>query len=767
MDYRTIFEKSPIGLILLGETFEDCNELACQLLACKRDDILGHSLLDFSPPRQPAGRDSKESAQEYTVAALSGAPQSFPWMIKRKDGVLIDTKVSMKTIGIEGRDVILLGMHDITERKKIEQILSEKEEQVRLLLNSTAEAIYGLDLEGNCTFCNPSALRLLGYQKQTDLLGKKIHPLIHHTHSDGTPYPEEECHACQAFRSGEGSHIKDEVFWHRDGTSFPVEYRSFPIRKKDELLGSVVTFLDITEHIQMVEALRASEERFRSVFEAAGVGIVMVDLEGEVLQVNKAYCRFLGFTEQELMKQDIFKLTHPDDREKTRHSLEALISGQRYYVEYEKRYLHKDGAVIWGHTTVSLVHDANKNPLYFVGLVQNITDRKLAEEALQESEALLSVIFNESTQLMGLMKPDGTLIKLNRTADESIKTDISQELYKPFWETSYWSHSLKEQNRLREAISRAAQGEFIRYEATHPTPEGGLMYVDFSLQPVKDDTGKVVLLVPEGRDITDRKQAEQEILKLNQELESRVVERTRELELATRELELANQELEAFTHSVSHDLRAPLRAINGFSEALLEDYEDKLDEEGKTYLHCLTDGSREMKELIDGLLKLSRSTRGEMAREQVDLSALATVVTSVLCKVEPERQVAVHIASNIEVKADLRLLKVVMENLLGNAWKYTAQSPDACVELGVEQQEGENVYFVRDNGAGFDMVYADKLFLAFQRLHKAEEFAGTGIGLTTVQRIVHRHGGRIWANGAVGDGATFFFTLGEEGKDHE
>ena len=171
--------------------------------------------------------------------------------------------------------------------------------------------------------------------------------------------------------------------------------------------------------------------------------------------------------------------------------------------------------------------------------------------------------------------------------------------------------------------------------------------------------------------------------------------------------------------------------------------------------------------LIDGLLKLSRSTRGEMSREKVDLSSLVAVVVEELRKAEPERQVSIHIAPDVEIEADPRLLKVVVENLLGNAWKYTAHTPDACVEIGVEQQEGEKVYFVRDNGAGFDMVYADKLFLAFQRLHKTEEFAGTGIGLTTVQRIVHRHGGRIWANGAVGDGATFFFTLGEEGKDHE
>lgn len=254
-----------------------------------------------------------------------------------------------------------------------------------------------------------------------------------------------------------------------------------------------------------------------------------------------------------------------------------------------------------------------------------------------------------------------------------------------------------------------------------------------------------------------RKQREEEVRELNKELEQRVRERTAQLEAT-------NKELDAFAYSVSHDLRAPLRAIDGFSSALLEDYKDKLDEEGKTYLRYLQEGSHEMSGLIDGLLKLSRSTRGELLQERTDLSAMAAAVAEELRKAEPGRQVTVQIAPEAEVFADPRLIKAVMENLLGNAWKFTGQSTDACIEFGVEQQEGEAVYFVRDNGAGFDMAYIDKLFLPFHRLHKAEEFPGTGIGLATVQRIIQRHGGRIWAQAAIGEGATFYFTLGEGGK---
>ncbi len=261
-------------------------------------------------------------------------------------------------------------------------------------------------------------------------------------------------------------------------------------------------------------------------------------------------------------------------------------------------------------------------------------------------------------------------------------------------------------------------------------------------------------------EVATRRLAEKEVRELNLALEDRVIERTRRLEAT-------NRELEAFTYSVSHDLRAPLRAINGFTEALLEDYGGLLDEEGKAYLYYLKDGSRDMKVLIEGLLKLSRSTRGELVRESVDLSALINSVVKELRRAEAERQVTVDVTPNIEVDADPALLKVVMENLLGNAWKYTEQTADATIAFVVEVQEGKSVYVVRDNGAGFDMAYVDKLFLPFQRLHKADEFSGAGIGLATVQRIIHRHGGRIWAQGVVGEGAIFYFTLGEDGRADE
>jgi light-regulated signal transduction histidine kinase (bacteriophytochrome) len=236
------------------------------------------------------------------------------------------------------------------------------------------------------------------------------------------------------------------------------------------------------------------------------------------------------------------------------------------------------------------------------------------------------------------------------------------------------------------------------------------------------------------------------------DLEHRVADRTAQLQAA-------NKELEAFSYSVSHDLRAPLRHLNGFSQALLEDYSDRLDDQGKNFLQQVRNASQEMAQLIDDVLQLARVTRSEMRKEFVNLSELAAGVVADLQKMERRPNVIVNIEAGLSAPGDKRLSRIVLANLLGNAWKFTSRRKDAEIAFGKAQHNGETIYFVRDNGAGFDMTYVNKLFGAFQRLHTAGEFEGTGIGLATVQRIIHRHGGRVWAEGEMNKGATFYFAL--------
>lgn len=259
------------------------------------------------------------------------------------------------------------------------------------------------------------------------------------------------------------------------------------------------------------------------------------------------------------------------------------------------------------------------------------------------------------------------------------------------------------------------------------------------------------------QEIADRTRAEDAVRKLNDDLEALVAERTRQLKAV-------NKELEAFAYSVSHDLRAPLRAVEGFSQALLEDYRDALDAQGKDYLQRVSSEARRMAQLIQDLLVLSRVTRAELNLQPVDLTALAMDVLEMLRSGEPSRQVQVQVAEGLAACGDPQLLRQVLENLLGNAWKFTSHREQARIEVGSEQRDGTETFWIRDNGAGFDMDYSEKLFVPFLRLHGMTEFPGTGVGLSTVQRIIARHGGRVWADAAVDQGATFYFTLGKTAR---
>jgi PAS domain S-box-containing protein len=298
---------------------------------------------------------------------------------------------------------------------------------------------------------------------------------------------------------------------------------------------------------------------------------------------------------------------------------------------------------------------------------------------------------------------------------------------------------------LRDASEFASEFRIFR-------PDGKQRWISARATVIRDGEGRPNRMVGINIDVTEQKQAEEQVRILNASLESRVAERTRELSNA-------NKELESFSYSVSHDLRAPLRTIDGFSLALLEDCGSKLDEVCAGHLQRIRTAAQRMGALIDDLLNLSRVTRASLNLQNFDLSAIAADVAKELQVSQPERQVAWKIQPALLAAGDSQLLRVAIENLLNNAWKFTSKRSDSLIEFGAAQKNGETAFFVKDNGAGFDPAYADRLFGAFQRLHGAAEFPGTGVGLATVQRVIHRHGGRIWAESSQDHGATFFFTL--------
>jgi light-regulated signal transduction histidine kinase (bacteriophytochrome) len=301
-------------------------------------------------------------------------------------------------------------------------------------------------------------------------------------------------------------------------------------------------------------------------------------------------------------------------------------------------------------------------------------------------------------------------------------------------------------------VFKASRGIEDIYELTYIRKDGSRFPAVVSVTALRDAQDAIIGYLLIGTDNAERKRAAAVIRQLTTDLEQRVVERTAQLQTA-------NKELEAFCYSVSHDLRTPLRSLDGFSQALLEDCSEKLDAQGHDYLRRIRAGSQRMGQLIDDLLNLSRVSRGEMSRELVDVSKMAHEVADELRATAPERDAEFVVADGLVAQTDPRLLRIVLTNLFGNAWKFTAKQPHGRIEFGSTGENGNTEYFMRDNGAGFDQAYAGKLFGAFQRLHAAKDFAGTGIGLATVQRIIQRQGGRVWAEGKVEQGATFHFTL--------
>jgi PAS domain S-box-containing protein len=375
-------------------------------------------------------------------------------------------------------------------------------------------------------------------------------------------------------------------------------------------------------------------------------------------------------------------------------------------------------------------------------------ENALVYEALRESELKHRRIVDTAVEGIWVFGPDlrttfvnaQTTTMLGYSGEEMKGRPLSDFIF----EEDRPDH-LKRTENCRQGLSE-------QYERRFRRKDGQTVWTLASVTPIIEEEHRFMGAFAMLTDVTERKRAEEEIRQLNQDLERRVQQRTAQLEEA-------NKELESFSYSVSHDLRAPLRSIDGFSRALLEDYADKLDEEGKENLQTVRAASQRMGQLIDAMLTLSQINRGTMGWGEVNLSQMAAQVAGELEQAEPGREVEWVIARDCVVCGDSGLLRIVLENILGNAWKYTSKKPSARIEFGNAETKEGPVYFVRDNGCGFDMKYVHKLFGAFQRLHSLSQFPGTGIGLASVQRVIRRHGGRVWIEGKVDQGATLFFTL--------
>jgi PAS domain S-box-containing protein len=514
---------------------------------------------------------------------------------------------------------------------------------------------------------------------------------------------------------------------------------------------------DFQQLYETERELRASEERFTLAFEHAPVGISFTLPDGRVGHTNATLAEMLGRSVAELQGLTVAEITHPDDRAETARLMQATLAGEMDGFKVDKRYLRKDGSGIWTTASVTLLRDGQSRPVNFVAMISDISAGKAAEDALRASEARFRGLFE--TALIGFalheivldeagLPADYVYVAVNQAFTDLTGLDAAGVVGR---RASEVFAGLPEPPYLAIYGETARGGPPHRFE-TYFEP----LHRHYDIQVFSPQAGQfatVFIDITARKEAEDaRREAERELAGMNVELERRVLERTLELEAA-------NAELEAFSYSVSHDLRAPLRALDGFSLALIDDYGEQLDDTATDYLARVRAASQRMGQLIDDLLKLSRVSRREMVREQVDLTALAREVLADLREAEPTRVVNGHVEDGLVAGGDPALLRVVLQNLLANAWKFTSRKQEARIEVGAERRDGVTAYFVRDDGAGFDSTYVDKLFTPFQRLHTAGEFPGTGVGLATVKRIVRRHGGSVWAESVVDSGATFYFTL--------
>jgi PAS domain S-box-containing protein len=729
--YRALFRDNPTMIVTLDAdlTMLSVNPVCASQLGYTINELEGQPVLKlFHEEDHPA-------VIKQLRMCLQNTDQVYRWQFRkiRKDGAPLWVEETAQAVyDLNGALNLLVVCQDVTENKRMVDELKKISMQNELILASAGEGIIGLDLEGNQTFVNASAAAMLGHDIN-ELVGKQSHSTWHYARPDGSDYPMEKCPVYAAYKDGT-VYSGEEMFLRKDGTGFPVRFTSRPIFFDEKIVGAVLTFNDISERKRMEEDLRESEERFRATFNQAAVGIGHVTPDGRWLRINQKYCDIVGYTEEEIKNLTIKDITHPDDLETSLRHYQLLLEGKLENYSLEKRYIHKNGSTVWVNLTASMVFDAGGNPIFAVAVVEDISKRRQAEEERDW-------VYKYSLDMLCVAGFDRYFKRVSPSFEKILGWSEAELLSTSLVE---FIHPDEVEATLQEFRNLEEGKQAINFMNRYRCKDGSYKWVSWNAHPVVEKQ----LIIGVARDITERKRVEEEIKRLNTELAARAID-----------LEVVNRELEAFNYTVAHDLRKPLTVVNGYCQALQELCADKLDEACTGYLREAYEGTWRMNRLIDTLLNFSRLAHIETHRETVNLSAMAHEVVSELKLAEPERQVEFHIPDGVSANGDSTLLRVVLDNLFGNAWKYTGMREKAVIEFGVNGSEDKPAYFVRDNGAGFNNEHAPNLFIPFQRLHGAEQFKGFGIGLATVERIIRRHGGRVWAEGEPGKGATFYFTL--------
>jgi PAS domain S-box-containing protein len=739
--YRRLFEAAKDGILILDVDtgrISDVNPFLTELLGFSHSEMVGKTVGELSPFKDIESNQAMlEQLQQHGYVRYEDLP------LETRDGRRIAVEFVSNVYEAGDKKVIQCNVRDITKRKQAEMVSL----RLAAIVESSGDSIIGTDLTSIITSWNKGAEKVFGYTA-SEMMGTSVLRLI------PADRQNEENHILGKIKHGESVEHFETLRQTKDKRLINVSVTTSPIKDATgKVIGLSKVARDITERKRAEEARRASDARLKFALQTSRIGAWELSLQDNTANRTLIHDRIFGYRKLlPLWTYEMFlKHVLPEDRVKVDRSFREATAARGHW-DIECRIRRADGEVRWIWAAGGHERDPEGKPVRMSGIVQDITERKQIEEQLKASFKEVGDLKSavDEHAIVATTDSQGKITYVNDKFCAISKYSREELLGK---DHRIINSSYHPKEFIRDLWTTITQGHVWHGEIKNKAKDGSFYWVDTTIVPFLNDQGKPRQYVAIRADITERKAAEEKIRRLNAELEQRVVERTAQLQAA-------NQELEAYSYSVSHDLRAPLRHVLGFVDLLQKDAGPTLSEKNLRHLTTISDAAKRMGNLIDDLLAFSRLGRASLQKADVNLDELVQETLGEFQEEMKARKIVWNIHPLPPVQADRALLRMVLVNLISNAVKFTGARAEAKIEIGCTPNgNGETVIFIRDNGAGFDPQYTKKLFGVFQRLHSHDEFEGTGIGLANVQRIIHRHGGRAWAEGIVDGGATFYFSI--------